>query len=147
VTKPKAPEPTKIQIGAGPRSFNGMKPSNARPLARYRATLVSMGSWLDKRQRRLLPSGVPSTPAIPGRERTGAAYETRFVPARWLTLLVGIAWTLFTRGKIAKLGLVGLVWSVTPKPVKIAAAGVVVTWVVVVAGALAAITLLALQVT
>ena len=106
-----------------------------------------MGSWLDKRQRRLLPSGSRSTPAVPGRERTGAGYEIRFVPARWLVLLVGIAWTLFTRGKTAKLGLVGLAWSVTPKPVKVAAAGVVVTWVVVVAGAHAAITLLALQIT
>jgi hypothetical protein len=52
-------------------------------------------------------------------------------------VLVGIAWTSFTRGQIAKLGLVDLVWSVTPKPVKVAAAGVVVTWVVVAAGALA----------
>lgn len=94
-----------------------------------------------------MPSGAPRTPAIPVRERTGSGYEIRFVPARWLVLLVGIAWTLFTRGKIAKLGLVGLVWSVTPKPVKVAAAGVVVMWVVVVAGALAAITLLALQIT
>jgi hypothetical protein len=104
-----------------------------------------MGSWLDRRQTRLLPSGASSTPATPGRERTGAAYEIRFVPARWLVLLLGIAWTLLTGGKIAKLGLVGLVWSVTPKPVKVAAAGVVASWLIVVAGAIAAITLLVLQ--
>ena len=104
-----------------------------------------MGSWLDRRQTQLLPSGA-STPAIPGRERTGAAYEIRFVPARWLVLLLGIAWTLLTGGKIAKLGLVGLVWSVAPKPMRVAVAGVVVSWVIVVAGAVAAITLLALQI-
>src|SRR5438093_1358363 len=105
-----------------------------------------MGSWLDKRQTRMLRSGASSPPGISSRERTGAAYEIRFVPARWLVLLVGIAWTVLTGGKIGKLGLVGLVWSVTPKPVKVAAAGVVVTWMIVVAGALAAITLLALQI-
>ena len=53
---------------------------------------------------------------------------------------------MLTGGKVAKLGLVGLVWSVTPKPVKVAVAGVVVSWVLVVVGAIAAITLLALQV-
>jgi hypothetical protein len=105
-----------------------------------------MGSWLDRRQARLLPSGASSAPAGPSRPRTGAAYEIRFVPARWLVLLLGIAWTLLTGGKIAKLGLAGLVWSVTPKPLKVAVAGVVVSWVIVVAGAVAAITLLALQI-
>jgi uncharacterized membrane protein YecN with MAPEG domain len=60
--------------------------------------------------------------------------------------LLGIAWTVLTGGKVAKLGLVGLVWSVTPKPLKVAAAGVVVTWMIVVLGALAAITLLVLQI-
>ena len=104
-----------------------------------------MGSWLDRRQTRLLPSGASSAPAIPSRERTRAAYEIRFVPARWLVLLLGIAWTLLTGGKVAKLGLVSLVWSVTPKPVKVAMAGVVVSWVIVVFGAIAAITLLVLQ--
>jgi uncharacterized membrane protein YecN with MAPEG domain len=105
-----------------------------------------MGSWLDRRQTRRLPPGTSPTPAIESRERTGPAYEIRFVPARWLVLLLGIAWTVLTGGKIAKLGLVGLAWSVTPKPLKVAAAGVVVTWMIVVAGALAAITLLALQI-
>jgi hypothetical protein len=113
----------------------------------FEATLgPEMGSWLDRRPTRLLPSGDSSRSAVPGRERTGAAYEIRFVPARWLVLLLGIAWTLLTGGKIAKLGLVGLVWSVTPRPLKVAAAGVVVTWLIVVAGALAAITVLALQI-
>ena len=92
------------------------------------------------------PSGASSLPGMRSRERTGGAYEIRFVPARWLVLLLGIAWTVLTGGKIAKLGLVGLVWSVTPRPVKVAAAGIVVTWVIVVVGALAAVTLLALQI-
>jgi hypothetical protein len=105
-----------------------------------------MGSWLDRRQARRLPLGVSATPAIESSERTGPGYDLRFVPARWLVLLLGIAWTVLTGGKVAKLGLIGLVWSVTPKPLKVAAAGVVVTWMIVVAGALAAITLLALQI-
>jgi uncharacterized membrane protein YecN with MAPEG domain len=105
-----------------------------------------MGSWLDRRQTRRLPPGASPTPAIESSERTGPAYDLRFVPARWLVLLLGIAWTVLTGGKVAKLGLVGLVWSVTPKPLKVAAAGVVVTWMIVVVGALAAITLLALQI-
>jgi uncharacterized membrane protein YecN with MAPEG domain len=103
-----------------------------------------MGSWLDRRQTRRLPSG--SSPTIESRKRTGSAYETQFVPARWLVLLLGIAWTVLTGGKVAKLSLVGLLWSVTPKPIRVAAAGVVVTWMILVVGALAAITLLVLQI-
>ena len=111
------------------------------------ATLgFGMGSELDKRETRVLPSGASSAPGIRNRERTGSVYEIRFVPARWLVLLLGIAWTVLTGGKIAKLGVAGLVWSATPKPVKVVAAAVVLTWMVVVAGALAAITLLALQI-
>jgi hypothetical protein len=94
----------------------------------------------------MLPSGVSWKPDTPTRERTRAAYEIRFVPARWLALLLGITWTMLTGGKIARLGLVGLVWSITPRRVKVVAAGVVLTWMVVVAGALAAIALLALQI-
>jgi len=82
-------------------------------------------------------------PGMPTGGRTGSAYEIRFVPARWLVLLLGIAGTLLTGGK---LGLAGLAWSVTPKPVKVAAAGLVVTWMIVVAGALAALTLLFLRI-
>jgi uncharacterized membrane protein YecN with MAPEG domain len=105
-----------------------------------------MGSWLDRRQTRRLSSGASPTRAIESSERIGPAYDIRFVPARWLVLLLGIAWTVLTGGKVAKLGLVGLVWSVTPKPLKVAAAGVVVTWMIVFLGALAAITLLVLQI-
>jgi hypothetical protein len=94
----------------------------------------------------MLPSRVSSAPHISNPARTGAPYEIRFIPARWLVLLFGIAWTLLTGGKVAKLGLVGLVWSVTPRPLKLAAAGVIVTWMIVVVGALAAITMLVLQI-
>jgi hypothetical protein len=76
----------------------------------------------------------------------GSDLRDPFVPAPWLVLLLGIAWTVLTGGKIAKLSLVGLVWSVTPRPLKVAAAGVLLTWILVVAGALAAITLLALHI-
>ena len=106
---------------------------------------LEMGSWLDKRRVRMLPSEASSASAISNHDRT-AAHETRFVPARWLVLLFGIAWTVLTGGKVAKLGLVGLVWSVTPRPLKIATAGVVVTWAIVCVGALAAIALLVLQI-
>jgi hypothetical protein len=112
----------------------------------YASLGFGMGSRLDRRQTPQLPSGASSTPGIPSRGRTGAADEIRFVPARWLVLLLGIAWTFLRGGTIGKLGLAGLAWSVTPKPVKVAVAGVVVSWVIVVAGAVAAITLLALQV-
>jgi hypothetical protein len=61
-------------------------------------------------------------------------------------LLLGLAWTVLSGGRVAKLSLVGLVWSVTPRPVRFAAAGLAVTWMIVVAGALAAIILLALQI-
>ena len=111
------------------------------------ATLgFGMGSDLDKRETRVLPSRASSAPRIRNRERTGSAYEIRFVPARWLVLLLGITWTVLGGGKIARLGLASLLWSATPKPVKVVAAAVVVTWMVVIVGALAAITLLALQI-
>jgi hypothetical protein len=113
--------------------------------ARKKATLGSeMGSWLDRRRTRRL-SSAPS-PSFESRQQTGSAYEIRFVPARWLVLLLGVAWTVLSGGRVAKLSLVGLVWSVTPRPVRVAAAGLAVTWMIVVAGALAAIILLALQI-
>ena len=105
-----------------------------------------MGSWLSRRQGRGTPSRALSTPGISSRERGGAAYEIRFVPARWLVLLLGLAWTVLSGGTVAKLGLAGLVWSVAPRPVKVVAAGVLVTWVIVLLGALAAIALLVLRI-
>jgi hypothetical protein len=78
--------------------------------------------------------------------RTGALDEIRFVPARWLVLLLGIASTALRGGKLAKFGFVGLVWSFAPRPVKFAVGGLAAAGVIVVLGALAAIALLALQI-
>jgi len=102
---------------------------------------------------RLLPD--PRRPRTP-RPRTvlvpsgrggggGTAHEIRFAPAPWLLLLLGIARAVLTGVKIGKLGIAGLVWSFAPRAVKIAAAGAAVGALIVVAGALAAIALLVLQ--
>jgi hypothetical protein len=99
-------------------------------------------------KRRLLPVYRAAFPA-PRRGRQGgeAADEIRFVPAGWLVLLFGIATTLLRGGKFAKLGLAGLAWSLAPRPVKIAVGGLAAASVIVLLGALAAIALLALQIT
>jgi len=52
---------------------------------------------------------------------------------------------LFLRGRVTKLGIASLVWSFTPRSVKIAAGGFAVAATVVFFGAIAAIALLALQ--
>jgi hypothetical protein len=104
-----------------------------------------MGSLFDKRRRRALRSRtalVPSTGGAPA----GTAHGIRFVPARWLVLVLGIARTVLAGGKLGKLGLAGLIWSVTPGALKVAAVGAFVAATIVVAGALAAIALLALQI-
>jgi hypothetical protein len=93
-----------------------------------------------------LRPGQPPAPGTQGRERAGGLYEIRFVPARWLVLLLGIASTVLRGGKFTKLGLIGLVWSFTPRPVKIAAGGLAAAALIVVFGAVAAIALLALQI-
>jgi hypothetical protein len=54
-------------------------------------------------------------------QRPGPPSETRFVPARWLVLLLTAAGVLLRGGKVAKLGVAGLVWSFTPRPLKIEA--------------------------
>jgi hypothetical protein len=101
-----------------------------------------MGLLLDKPGSRAGTSPVPSV----GGERAGGFYEIRFVPARWLVQLLGIARTVLMGGKIPKLGLAGLLWSFAPRAVKIAAVAVATAAIIVVAGALAAIALLALQI-
>jgi hypothetical protein len=79
-------------------------------------------------------------------QRPGPPSETRFVPARWLVLLLTAAGVLLRGGKVAKLGVAGLVWSFTPRPLKIAVAGVAAAGAIVVVGAMAAIALLILQI-
>jgi hypothetical protein len=83
---------------------------------------------------------------LDNRKHAGSLNEIRFVPARWVVLLLGIARALIVGGKIGKLGLLGLIWTVTPRAVKIAAAVVASAAMIVVLGALAAIALLALQI-
>jgi hypothetical protein len=68
------------------------------------------------------------------------------VPARWLVAMVPVARLLFTGGRITKFSVLGLIWSFTPRALKIAAAGVAVAVAIILFGAVAAITLLALQI-
>jgi hypothetical protein len=60
-------------------------------------------------------------------------------------VLLAIVRLLFNGRKVSRLGLAGLVWSFTPWTLKIVAAGVVLAGAIVLLGAIAAITLLALQ--
>jgi hypothetical protein len=68
------------------------------------------------------------------------------VPAPWLLAMLTIARLLFKGRKIAKIGLLALIWSFVPRAVKIATAGFALAAVIVVVGAVAAVTLLALQI-
>ena len=80
-------------------------------------------------------------PAVSAREPG----EVRFVPAGWLVAVLGAARFALSRGKFGKLGIAALLWSVTPRKLKLIAAGVVAAGLIVVLGSLAAIVLLALQ--
>ena len=62
-----------------------------------------------------------------------------------MALLLAIVRLLFNGRKVSKLGLAGLVWAYTPRTLKIVAAGLALAATIVLVGALAAITLLALQ--
>jgi hypothetical protein len=105
-----------------------------------------MKSLLDTRRPLALLSGAAPAPSTRGRERAGNASDVRFVPARWLALLLGIATAVLSGRTIPKLGLIGLVWSFTPKAAKIAIGLLAAVWMIVVIGALAAIALLVLQI-
>jgi hypothetical protein len=67
------------------------------------------------------------------------------VPARWLVALLEILKLLFSGGRLRKVSIPGLVWSYTPRPLKIAVAGLAIAATIMVLGALAAITVLVLQ--
>jgi hypothetical protein len=71
--------------------------------------------------------------------------EVRFVPAGWLVGALSLARFVASRGKFGKLGIAALLWSVTPRKLKLIAAGIVAGAVIVVLGSLAAIVLLAMQ--
>jgi hypothetical protein len=77
----------------------------------------------------------------------GDLRDVQFIPARWLVLALAVVESLFSRGRISKLGVASLVWAVTPRSLKIAAAGLAAGVSIVLLGAIAAITLLALQLT
>lgn len=87
----------------------------------------SMGTSLDK----------PAARAEPGFE---------FVPARWLVVAFTVARLVLRRGKLAKLGILGLAWSVAPRKLKLFAGVLALAGAIVLLGALAAIALLFLQV-
>ena len=126
---PTAPAATAAATTAATRRRFGLTDQRVagRPRSRRaRATLArSVGSSIETRQR-------------PG--------AIRFVPARWLVLLLTAAGVLLRGGSVAKLGVAGLVWSFTPRPLKIAVAGAAAASAIVVLGSLAAITLLILQI-
>jgi hypothetical protein len=67
------------------------------------------------------------------------------LPARWILVLVAMARLLLKGGKLGKFGIAGLVWSFAPRKLKYAAAGLAAAATIVLFGAVAAITLLALQ--
>lgn len=71
--------------------------------------------------------------------------DVRFVPAGWLVGALGVARFVVSRGKFGKLGIAALLWAVTPRKLKLFAAGLVAAWLLVVLGSLAAIVLLAMQ--
>jgi hypothetical protein len=71
--------------------------------------------------------------------------ELRFVPAGWLVAALGAARIWLRGGSLGPLGIAGLVWSVAPRPLKLAAVFLVAAATIVLVGALAAIVLLAMQ--
>jgi hypothetical protein len=80
--------------------------------------------------------------AVSTREPQG---EVSFVPAGWLVRTLAVARFVASRGKFGKLGIAALLWAVTPRKLKLVAAGIVAAALVVVLGSLAAIVLLAMQ--
>jgi len=106
------------------------------------ATLDSqMESLLDRRR-----SELPVARAPLGRRRpSGASDGIWFVPARWLVVALAIARLLLTKGAFAKIGFVGLLWSLAPRKLKVVTAGLLAAWAIMIAGSLAVIALLALQ--
>ena len=100
-----------------------------------------MESLLDRRR-----SESPVLREPLGRRRpSGASDGIWFVPARWLVVALAIARLLLTKGAFAKIGFVGLIWSLTPRKLKVVTAGLLAAWAIMIAGSLAVIALLALQ--
>jgi hypothetical protein len=114
-------------------------------ILRLEATLgTRVGSFLEK--------PTPATPQASGADATaarplrpGVFGDARFVPARWLVVVLTILRLLVRGGKLGKLGIAGLVWSVAPRKLKLVVAGFAVAAAIVLVGAIAAITLLVVQ--
>ena len=104
-----------------------------------------MGASLEKGALRAPQPKRAADPAAARSQPPRALRDVRFVPARWLTVLLAIARLLLKGRKVSKLGLAGLVWSYTPKTLKIIAAALALAATIMLLGAIAAITLLALQ--
>lgn len=106
---------------------------------------MQMGSLLDRR-----PSRLPEPRTWVGRRTRGSRPAAArdviwFVPARWLVMALAIVRLLLTRGAFAKVGVAGLLWSIAPRKLRVVAGGLVAAAMIMVAGSLAAIALLALQ--
>ena len=68
------------------------------------------------------------------------------MPARWVVVLAAVAARLLLKGgTLGKFGIAGLVWAIAPRKLKLAAAGFAAAAMIVLVGAVAAITLLTLQ--
>ena len=69
-----------------------------------------------------------------------------FVPARWLVVAFAVARLVLRRGKLGKLGIVGLAWSVAPRRLRLVAAGLAAAGAIVLLAAMAALALFFLQI-
>ena len=78
----------------------------------------------------------PATRVDPGFE---------FVPARWLVVAFAVARLVLRRGKLGKLGIVGLAWSDAPRKLRLVAGGLALAGAIVLLGALSAVALLVLR--
>ena len=90
-------------------------------------------------------SGARGYSGLDMREAVEQRSDVRFVPAGWLIAALGASRVVLRHGKLGKVGIATLLWSLTPRKVKLVAAGFLAAALIVVLGALAAIALLALQ--
>ena len=68
------------------------------------------------------------------------------MPARWILVLAAVAARLLLKGgTLGKFGIVGLVWAFAPRKLKLAVAGLAAAAMIVLVGAVAAITVLTLE--
>ena len=104
-----------------------------------------MGSLLDTRRSQSLEIRTPVSRRAGGRRPSGAGDVVWFVPARWLVVALAIAKLILTKGAFGKAAVAGLLWSLAPRKLRIVTAGLFAAATVVIAGSLAAIALLALQ--